>query len=597
MDYYVRIQHSFNIPLFRRVCVFFINWFVLKMKRETIFLHIVIFISLCWSQPGADLESEDAKSIWGMMDFSIFPIDLKARKRLKAKCFKGVGLSNCVPRNMRNVEDVTNALPYYATLADRPNRVYCLQCCSNTQSEDVWDMDCNVDLDQVLFINIFAQEFRLATLKTGLGYENEEDDHIRCPLVRTACEPFDYDGNDLGCSAQYDLTDANLLAKQYLWGYSMELTVVEKTENSVRWLEVTKCEVTSVEERSYSIGPGGKFHEKITILHPPVMAWPDYQTLGWMFVFLIGLSYPILYFFRKKHCIVCTKKLVWSKEKCYICKFFNADPPDPVLVAALEEHGLFQAGVAPKKFHFEQWYIKQDERPGEQHFEKERKEMKQKIKIIQKKRTEEMKSHKSSKRKNKIFDDSTISVGDSTTIDQSTFFDTLDEPSLDTLTELEEGKVHDLDELNSTIIDELEVVDDSKVEKKMWFWQRSKPKPVVPNSHALKVHPSIIYEAIGHPFPGERPLGMIPRGDDKKFGKPQALVLKNHGNYKNPKKKKVNIENKKMSYDEWVKAGKPVFDEAKAEAEVLAEIEAAEKAKKGLGPVEPKKGMMAAFGF
>ena len=47
--------------------------------------------------------------------------------------------------------------------------------------------------------------------------------------------------------------------------------------------------------------------------------------------------YASLYYCRRKKCVYCLKKLIFSKELCYVCKFVGAEPPDPILMRALEE--------------------------------------------------------------------------------------------------------------------------------------------------------------------------------------------------------------------------------------------------------------------
>ena len=105
------------------------------------------------------------------------------------------------------------------------------------------------------------------------------------------------------------------------------------------------------------------------------------------------------------------------------------------------------------------------------------------------------------------------------------------------------------------------------------FWKPKMRPPVEPpNPNLLNVHQSVIYEAIEHPFPPERPLGKaIPRDDDEKFGKPKPIIIKNLG-IRPKKEKKVKV--KQMTHEEWVAAGKPVWDEEKAIAEAEAEEEA-----------------------
>jgi hypothetical protein len=170
-----------------------------------------------------------------------------------------------------------------------------------------------------------------------------------------------------------------------------------------------------------------------------------------------------------------------------------------------------------------------------------------------------------------------------------------------------------------------------------WFegWFAKKEERVNPNM--LQVHPSVVFEAVSHPYPPPRPGGMIPRYEDETYGKvtptywscvlcsivprtliltltltltlssilspanppvfrchctaqPVPIVYKNKGKPIEKSKKKRNVEHKQMSHEEWVKAGKPEWDEEKAQKEAEEEEINAARAKKGLPPIGKGKG-------
>jgi len=105
-------------------------------------------------------------------------------------------------------------------------------------------------------------------------------------------------------------------------------------------MEVRGCEVTQVFEVSEIIQAtednNFMFREKLVIFHEPSFEWANVVILAIIFVLLLPVMYMILYNFRKRKCEVCDKQLVWSCKKCMMCKFFHADPPDPIMRYAME---------------------------------------------------------------------------------------------------------------------------------------------------------------------------------------------------------------------------------------------------------------------
>jgi hypothetical protein len=193
---------------------------------------------------------EDGATIWGELTYSVFPQDRRSRNRLKGRCFEGMGLSSCRAMNLNTDKKKDRALPYYNHMSERVNQKYCLQCCGeNHEDRDgndmtemrpgtsqndvyVWDMDCEVALDQLQMFNLVGQaygrEYRLATQKEGPAYE-AEDDFIVCPIVRSICDyerigPRDFEGNPT-CPEKDSIPPGE---ETFLAGYEMRIDVVER---------------------------------------------------------------------------------------------------------------------------------------------------------------------------------------------------------------------------------------------------------------------------------------------------------------------------------------------------------------------------------
>ena len=54
-----------------------------------------------------------------------------------------------------------------------------------------------------------------------------------------------------------------------------------------------------------------------------------------------------MYYCRDAHCSVCCKKLIFFIDRCPMCRFVGAHPPDPRLVAAMEEKSKRLQGQKP----------------------------------------------------------------------------------------------------------------------------------------------------------------------------------------------------------------------------------------------------------
>jgi hypothetical protein len=164
---------------------------------------------------------------------------------------------------------------------------------------------------------------------------------ITCYLPRSACKTNPTTGT-YGCNRQNDHT--------YLWGITVTFQVEMYDSDFTYWRGVSACSIVA-DERNYAPKVGDIFHETIIMNHPPQ---PSQETqpskLAILFVLCVFLVYMTLYFCRRARCIVCTKKLVLFRERCYLCWYFDADPPDPILLRALEEKGEWIQGVPPENF-------------------------------------------------------------------------------------------------------------------------------------------------------------------------------------------------------------------------------------------------------
>ena len=126
----------------------------------------------------------------------------------------------------------------------------------------------------------------------------------------------------------------------YLIGYTVTIEVAQYDAYFKYWRGVLSCSIETI-ERNTSLTLTEKFHEDFILIHYPSseITVIGYDKIAFVLVFLFAMVYAILYFCRRKHCLYCTKKLVFSKELCYMCKFYGVQPPDPVLIKALEEKG------------------------------------------------------------------------------------------------------------------------------------------------------------------------------------------------------------------------------------------------------------------
>jgi hypothetical protein len=308
----------------------------LKMRGFVCFL--VAFFP--WATYAQDL------SVYGILESYLIPITPRKQSEIYGKCFKGIGLVTCEPTVPD--DDIVYAynLDYYNQLGGLVGQFYCLQCCgSNPDFQDVWELSCPLSVTGAAIINVYGNEFRLARKQTLTDTEV-----IICPIKRSACNYTDA-GVTLGCDRAGDLT--------YLHGYTITITVQEYDFGFAYWKGVSSCVVES-DERYTEIKAGDVFYEKIIMNYKPIDTFSIYDT--WKVV-IIGVSillfiYVSLYFLRRKRCDYCQQKLVFSYRMCYKCVIVGAQRPDPVLLKALEERGLFMQGKPPERFGFLQvWCV------------------------------------------------------------------------------------------------------------------------------------------------------------------------------------------------------------------------------------------------
>lgn len=135
----------------------------------------------------------------------------------------------------------------------------------------------------------------------------------------------------MACDSLYD--------KTYLHGYTVDIHVVMYEDGFNFWRGVESCNVREIIETNISYVYDNMFYEKY-YMHYTRAPYQPTAFHGIILLCLLSLlSYVILYFARKAHCLVCGKKLVICSQRCIMCRFYGAPLPDPNLIKALEEKG------------------------------------------------------------------------------------------------------------------------------------------------------------------------------------------------------------------------------------------------------------------
>lgn len=233
---------------------------------------------------------------------------------------------------------MANALPSYRNFNELyAGNPYCLQCCGGGTDVDYWNLRC-VTSDGGPVTNMYGYEVRFARNKFPGDIEL-----VWCPIRRSVCTFND--------TTQSDLCDENLVKNDLTWlhGITIELHVKMNYYAQQSWRQVTGCSVTA-DERNYSLPIGSDFEENYIMHHEIAHYTYDPVSLFFLFIAAVVLLYAALYYCRRQRCYVCEKKLVLFKDRCYLCRFYGAHMPDPVLIRALEEKAKHEQGEYPQKF-------------------------------------------------------------------------------------------------------------------------------------------------------------------------------------------------------------------------------------------------------
>ena len=294
-------------------------------------------------------------NLYGKFELVATEIDLKEISRIKSKCFFGFGFPSCRP--VYQDEEFTRAenLDYYNQLDSMYGANYCVQCCGKQPDHlDVWDLYCDLDVVTARQSNdqMYGVELRLSA--------NQYDGDmtiITCPVKRKICN-YDSAGNYVDCPGQG--ADVNKLV-----GYTAHIEVNKRDEYFSYWRGVRSCYIET--EESVLPPPGYRFRETIILHHySTFMDLFDLSKLALALITIYCMSYGVLYYFRVRRCLYCLNKLVFSTEMCHRCKFVGADPPDPILIAALAEKGFHIQGQYQEAFPGSAkavaWYIRQKKR-------------------------------------------------------------------------------------------------------------------------------------------------------------------------------------------------------------------------------------------
>lgn len=132
----------------------------------------------------------------------------------------------------------------------------------------------------------------------------------------------------------------------YITGYELELEVEERNDGmfgGTYWRAVNKCKATVIEERKNSArfndDDGIEFTQYIHLYSKPkTRFWTELNTPGTLimiFAVLYMLSKSLEYY-RRVECIVCYKPMMFCVGRCFWCRLYGAEPPDPTLLRALQ---------------------------------------------------------------------------------------------------------------------------------------------------------------------------------------------------------------------------------------------------------------------
>lgn len=241
---------------------------------------------------------------------------------LTSLCYPGLQLTKCVAKYD---QDATGEdLYYYKNLDANYGKIFCLQCCGkgSYRKRDVWNLECPVDAVVGPPTNLYNQEIRFARLSTL-----DDLSYVSCPINRTSLDT----------------------SITYLVGMTVTLEVRMMVENFNAWKSVVGCSVQPYESTT-ALETNDLFNEEyIMNFAPAANNMEPFSGVLLSLLSIIGV-YLILYYFRREHCIICGKKLVFCFDRCYLCRFYGADPPDPLLLQALREKTRALQGQYPERF-------------------------------------------------------------------------------------------------------------------------------------------------------------------------------------------------------------------------------------------------------
>jgi len=266
------------------------------------------------------------------------PRDESAVLLSTTQCFNGLYFSTCVMVDQYDDDALfMSALPYYRNFNDFFGLTYCLQCCGGDTDIDYWNLRCETS-DGGPVTNMYGYEARFARNKFP-----GDTELIYCPIHRSACT-FNETTQQDECVEKIVRND-----KTYLHGITIELHVKMMYHAQNAWRQVLSCNITA-DERNYTLPIGSQFAENY-IMHHEIGSY-SLDTLSYLLLLLVSvvLVYAVLYYCRRQKCHVCQKKLVFFKDRCYLCRFYGAHMPDPVLMKALEEKADHLQGVFPQRF-------------------------------------------------------------------------------------------------------------------------------------------------------------------------------------------------------------------------------------------------------
>lgn len=266
----------------------------------------------------------------GKYDARLF--DLNAVRQIYSKCFWGFGFLSCQALNLN--WDYQNDLSYYQNFNQLYGLNYCLECCGSARTTDIWQLGCAVDKYTRTSTNIYGYDFIFAA-NDYAGSNNI----IRCPLKRKAC---------VYNSTTGDLKYCSIPDNKHLHGYTLTLDVILNHNGLSFWNTIKKCSAVTIESND-TLQIGDKFYETIIMNYGRNPQSYDSFQYSLLSLLAIGLVLLLLGYLRRAYCVVCNKKLVVCFQRCYICRFYGAEPPDPLLLKALEEKALALKGIYPER--------------------------------------------------------------------------------------------------------------------------------------------------------------------------------------------------------------------------------------------------------